>query len=226
MDDAMANDLTATLNRALRERRYSASRASIEAGSPDLIRNIRRGRMPSLERLKALCEVLELDFYVGPRRRAGAVDVGRLARGDREHRAHARRSWPCARARGPRRCDRGGLRSARSRARARHGAARAGAHRSARAGAANRRVLRRALMSTCHRDRSAPVGRVSTPSVGRALRSAQKRSAARSLTSLAGPSAPMLCWLASSPNTASGFHCQRAPPRTVRLSPSPSVMPA
>ena len=78
MDDAMANDLTATLNRALRERRYSASRASTEAGSPDLIRNIRRGRMPSLERLKALCEVLELDFYVGPRRRAGAVDVGRL----------------------------------------------------------------------------------------------------------------------------------------------------
>ena len=47
-------------------------------GSPDLIRNVRRGRMPSLERLKALCEVLELDFYVGPRRRAGAVDVGRL----------------------------------------------------------------------------------------------------------------------------------------------------
>ena len=74
----MANELMATLNRALRDRRYSASRASTEAGSPDLIRNIRRGRMPSMERLKALCEVLDLDFYVGPRRQAGAIDVRRL----------------------------------------------------------------------------------------------------------------------------------------------------
>ena len=74
----MANELMATLNRALRDRRYSASRASTEAGSPDLIRNIRRGRMPSMERLKALCEVLDLDFYVGPRRHAGAIDVRRL----------------------------------------------------------------------------------------------------------------------------------------------------
>ena len=78
MDDPMANELMATLNRALRDRRYSASRASTEAGSPDLIRNIRRGRMPSMERLKALCEVLDLDFYVGPRRHAGAIDVRRL----------------------------------------------------------------------------------------------------------------------------------------------------
>ena len=78
MDDPMANELMATLNRALRDRRYSASRASTEAGSPDLIRNIRRGRMPSLERLRALCEVLDLDFYVGPRRQAGAIDVRRL----------------------------------------------------------------------------------------------------------------------------------------------------
>ena len=78
MDDPMANELMATLNRALRDRRYSASRASTEAGSPDLVRNIRRGRMPSLERLNALCEVLDLDFYVGPRRHAGAIDVRRL----------------------------------------------------------------------------------------------------------------------------------------------------
>ena len=78
MDDVLANNLMATINRALRDRRYSASRASTEAGSPDLIRNIRRGRMPSMERLKVLCEVLDLDFYVGPRRQAGAIDVGRL----------------------------------------------------------------------------------------------------------------------------------------------------
>ena len=31
-----------------------------------------------MERLKVLCEVLDLDFYVGPRRQAGAIDVGRL----------------------------------------------------------------------------------------------------------------------------------------------------
>ena len=78
MDDVLANNLMATINRALRDRRYSASRASTEAGSPDLVRNIRRGRMPSLERLNALCEVLDLDFYVGPRRQAGAIDVRRL----------------------------------------------------------------------------------------------------------------------------------------------------
>ena len=78
MDDVLANNLMATINRALRDRRYSASRASTEAGSPDLVRNIRRGRMPSLERLRALCEVLDLDFYVGPRRQAGAIDVRRL----------------------------------------------------------------------------------------------------------------------------------------------------
>ena len=78
MDEPMADALLVTIHRALRERRYSASRASSEAGSPDLIRNIRRGRMPSVERLRALCAVLDLDFYIGPRRRAGAVDVPRL----------------------------------------------------------------------------------------------------------------------------------------------------
>ena len=77
MDDLTAN-LTATINRALREGRYSAHQASLAAGSPDLVRNIRRGRMPSVEKLRALCEVLDLDFYVGPRRPAGAVDEARL----------------------------------------------------------------------------------------------------------------------------------------------------
>ena len=72
------DDIIATINRALRDRRYSASKASLESGSPDLVRNIRRGRMPSVERLRALCEVLDLDFYVGPRRPAGAVDGRRL----------------------------------------------------------------------------------------------------------------------------------------------------
>ena len=71
-------DLTTTINRALRARGCSARQASLEAGSPELIRNIRRGRMPSVERLQALCEVLELDFYIGPRRAAGTIDERRL----------------------------------------------------------------------------------------------------------------------------------------------------
>ena len=71
-------DLTTIINRALRARGCSARQASLEAGSPELIRNIRRGRMPSVERLQALCEVLKLDFYIGPRRAAGAIDERRL----------------------------------------------------------------------------------------------------------------------------------------------------
>lgn len=72
------DELEDIINRALRARRYSARQASLEAGSPELIRNIRRGRLPSVERLKALCEVLELEFYIGPQRHAGAIDERRL----------------------------------------------------------------------------------------------------------------------------------------------------
>lgn len=57
------------IEQALQERGVSARRASIEAvGSPDLIREMRRGRVPSIERLRALCRVLDLEFYIGPRR--------------------------------------------------------------------------------------------------------------------------------------------------------------
>ena len=100
MDDVLANNLMATINRALRDRRYSASRASTEAGSSDLIRNIRRGRMPSMERLKALCEVLDLDFYVGPRRHAGAIDVRRLREAIASTERTCRRPRHCPSARG------------------------------------------------------------------------------------------------------------------------------
>ena len=34
--------------------------------------------MPSVERLQVLCEVLGLEFYVGPAREAGAIDERRL----------------------------------------------------------------------------------------------------------------------------------------------------
>ena len=67
-----------TINRALRARGCSARQASIEAGSSELIRNLRRGRMPSVERLQVLCEVLNLEFYIGPAREAGAIDEPRL----------------------------------------------------------------------------------------------------------------------------------------------------
>ena len=70
-------NLMTTINRALRARGCSARQASLEAvGSPELIRDMRRGRMPSVERLQALCEVLGIEFYVGPRR--SEVDEQRL----------------------------------------------------------------------------------------------------------------------------------------------------
>ena len=45
-----------------------------------MIRDMRRGHVPSVERLRSLCQVLDLDFFVGPRRlrreaREGAPDV-------------------------------------------------------------------------------------------------------------------------------------------------------
>ncbi len=47
-------------------------------GSPELITNMRRGRVPSVERFRALCEVLDLEFYAGPRRESPDVDEERL----------------------------------------------------------------------------------------------------------------------------------------------------
>ena len=62
------DDLLREIERAARARGWSARRASMEAvGTPELIRDMRRGRVPSVERIRALCEVLNLEFYVGPR---------------------------------------------------------------------------------------------------------------------------------------------------------------
>ncbi len=33
-----------------------------------MIRDMRRGHVPSVERLRSLCEVLDMEFFVGPRR--------------------------------------------------------------------------------------------------------------------------------------------------------------
>ena len=72
-------ELLMEFERALRARNLSASQASMQAvGSKELIREMRRGRVPSVERVRALCEVLDLEFYIGPRRRPSSVDPHRL----------------------------------------------------------------------------------------------------------------------------------------------------
>ena len=71
------------IDEVLTERGWSARQASIEAtGAPHLISRMRRGQEPSASRLRALCEVLGLEFFVGRRRSVGdvALDVARLAR--------------------------------------------------------------------------------------------------------------------------------------------------
>ena len=71
--------LVADINRALKARGWSASQASREAtDNQELIRDLRRGRVPSVENLQALCRVLDLEFYMGARRELGAVDERRL----------------------------------------------------------------------------------------------------------------------------------------------------
>ena len=47
-------------------------------GNPEMVRGMRRGRPPSVDRLRALCEVLDLEFYVGPRRDPDPLDERRL----------------------------------------------------------------------------------------------------------------------------------------------------
>ena len=48
-------------------------------GSPELIRDMRRGYITSVERFRTLCEVLDLEFYAGRRREEVPVDEDRLA---------------------------------------------------------------------------------------------------------------------------------------------------
>ena len=75
-------ELLELIDEVLAERRWSARQASIEAiGTPNLIMNMRRGRVPSIHRLHALCDVLGLGFYIGRPRTVGGAefDVDRLA---------------------------------------------------------------------------------------------------------------------------------------------------
>ena len=75
-------ELLELIDEVLAERRWSARQASIEAvGTPNVIMNMRRGRVPSIHRLRALCDVLGLEFYIGRSRTVPGAefDVERLA---------------------------------------------------------------------------------------------------------------------------------------------------
>ena len=72
-------DIIRTVDLALESRGISARAASIRAqGAPELIRDMRRGHVPSVVRLRALCEVLGLEFYVGPPRWRRVEEIGAL----------------------------------------------------------------------------------------------------------------------------------------------------
>ena len=73
------DDLLSEIDRALKARGVSARQASIEAvGHGELIRDMRRGRVPSVDRIRSLCDVLRLEFYIGPEREPASVDDRRL----------------------------------------------------------------------------------------------------------------------------------------------------
>ena len=72
-------DLIEEINRALRARGWSAQHASRQVGGgPEFVRNLRRGHIGTIEKFRTLCEVLGLEFYVGPPREPGTIDERRL----------------------------------------------------------------------------------------------------------------------------------------------------
>ena len=76
-------DVLELIDEALAERGWSARQASIAAlGTPNVITNMRRGRAPSIDRLRAVCDVLGLECYIGRPRAVpgGVLDVERLHR--------------------------------------------------------------------------------------------------------------------------------------------------
>ena len=75
----LVEDILREIDAALERRGISARAASIRAqGAPEMIRDMRRGHVPSVERLRSLCEVLGLEFYVGPPRWRLGEDGGAL----------------------------------------------------------------------------------------------------------------------------------------------------
>ena len=70
-------DILREIDAALERLGLSARAASIRAqGAPEMIRDMRRGHVPSVERLRSLCQVLDLEFHVGPRRARGSEREG------------------------------------------------------------------------------------------------------------------------------------------------------
>ena len=71
-------DILREIDVALERLGISARAASIRAGSsPETIRDMRRGHIPSVNKLRSLCETLGLEFYVGrPRRPRHDDDEG------------------------------------------------------------------------------------------------------------------------------------------------------
>lgn len=80
LTDARSNEvaerLRAAVEAALEARNLSARRASIDVvGHDGLIRDIRAGRIPSVDRVEALFDYLGLEAYFGPRRPASPAVV-------------------------------------------------------------------------------------------------------------------------------------------------------
>ncbi|MCU0902402.1 MAG: hypothetical protein MUE83_00825 [Tabrizicola sp.] len=73
--DEVAERLRSAVEAALEARNLSARRASIDVvGHDGLIRDIRAGRIPSVDRIEALFDYLGLEAYFGPRRlKASAI---------------------------------------------------------------------------------------------------------------------------------------------------------
>ncbi len=71
-------DILREIDVALERLGISARAASIRANSsPEMIRDMRRGHIPSVNKLRSLCETLGLEFYVGrPRRPRHDDDEG------------------------------------------------------------------------------------------------------------------------------------------------------
>lgn len=62
-------DFAAVIRRRLEETNQSQHRAAKDHGLPqDAIRSVLAGHMPRLDRVAAICEALDLEFYIGPRR--------------------------------------------------------------------------------------------------------------------------------------------------------------
>ena len=67
------------IERALRAQGISARQASIEAlGNDALVKRMRAGQNPTIDSVASLCEVLNLDFHVGPPPPPPPLDEERL----------------------------------------------------------------------------------------------------------------------------------------------------